>query len=275
MTKTCAFLAVLVLAGSPAILSAQPKPSVDEQNANETRERVRQILEQYPPSLRQVLRCDPSLLNRPEYMTTYPTLAAYVTQHPEIAHNPLFFIGGGCGGRNLESRSQMAISLENIFVGLEVMLGVMFGIGTVGWILRSAIDYRRWQRAMKIQTEAHTKIVDRLASNEDLIAYMNSAAGQRFLMAAPMAPASADTPAMPVNAPINRILWSVQAGVVLTVAGAGLFVAKNSIVDEAAQAMQVLAILVMALGLGFVLSALASWALSRQFGLVQSRADHA
>jgi len=275
MTKTRAFLAVLVLAGSPAILSAQPKPSVDEQNANETRERVRQILEQYPPSLRQVLRCDPSLLNRPEYMTTYPTLAAYVTQHPEIAHNPLFFIGGGCGGGNLEPRSQMANALENIFVGLEVMLGVMFGIGTVGWILRSGIDYRRWQRAMKIQTEAHTKIVDRLASNDDLITYMNSAAGQRFLMAAPMAPTSADAPAMPVNAPINRILWSVQAGVVLAVAGAGLFVAKNGIIDEAAQAMQVLGILVMALGLGFVLSALASWALSRQFGLVQSRADHA
>jgi hypothetical protein len=276
MTKTVAFLAVLVLAGSPAILAAQPKPSVEEQNAGETRERVRQILDQYPPSLRQVLRCDPSLLNRPEYMTTYPALAAYVTQHPEIAHNPGFFLSGGCGGGNQESRSsQVAISLENIFVGLEVMLGVMFGIGTVGWILRSGIDYRRWQRAMKIQTEAHTKIVDRLASNDDLITYMNSAAGQRFLMAAPMAPAPADTQAMPVTAPINRILWSVQAGVVLAVAGAGLFIAKNGILDEAAQAMQVLGILVMALGFGFILSALASWALSRQFGLVQSRADHA
>jgi hypothetical protein len=276
MTKTVAFLAVLVLAGGPATLSAQPKPAVEEQNAGETRERVRQILDQYPPSLRQVLRCDPSLLNRPEYMTTYPTLAAYVTQHPEVAHNPGYFLSGGCGsGGNQDSRSsQVAVSIESIFVGLEVMLGVMFGIGTVGWILRSGIDYRRWQRAMKIQTEAHTKIVDRLASNEDLITYMNSAAGQRFLMAAPMT-APADTQAMPVTAPINRILWSVQAGVVLAVAGGGLFVAKNGIVDEAAQAMQVLAILVMALGFGFVLSALASWALSRQFGLVQSRADHA
>ena len=62
---------------------------------------------------------------------------------------------------------------------------------------------------------------------------------------------------------------------VLAVAGIGLFIAKSSIIDEAAQAMHVLAILVMALGFGFVLSALASWALSRQFGLVQSRTDHA
>jgi len=275
MTKTCALLAVLVLAGSPAKLFAQPTPSVDEQNAHETRERLRQMLEQYPPSLRQVLRCDPSLLARPDYMATYPTLAAYVAQHAEIGHNPSFFLSGGCGGGDMEGRSQVAISLENIFVGLEVMLGVMFGIGTVGWILRSGIDYRRWQRAMRIQTDAHTKIVDRLASNDDLITYMNSAAGQRFLTAAPMGAAVIDTHALPVNAPINRILWSVQAGVVLAVAGIGLFIAKSSIIDEAAQAMHVLAILVMALGFGFVLSALASWALSRQFGLVQSRTDHA
>src|SRR5262249_37057064 len=157
-----------------------------------------QILEQYPPSLRQVLRCDPTLLNRPEYLATYPTLAAYVTQHPEIAHNPVFFLGGGCGGGNMEPRSQVALSLESIFVGLEVMLGVMFGIGTVGWILRSGIDYRRWLRAAKIQTDAHAKIVDRLASNDDLITYMNSAAGQRFLTATAMAPAPVDSQAMPV-----------------------------------------------------------------------------
>ena len=55
-----------------------------------------------------------------------------------------------------------------------------------------------------------------------------------------------------MGAPFNRILWSVQAGVVLTTAGAGLWLAKNGIIDEAAQAMQVVAILTMALGLGFV-----------------------
>jgi len=276
MTKTCALLAVLVLAGSPAKLFAQPTPSVDEQNAHETRERLRQMLEQYPPSLRQVLRCDPSLLARPEYMATYPTLAAYVAQHAEIGHNPSFFLSGGCGGGDMEGRSQVAISLENIFVGLEVMLGVMFGIGTVGWILRSGIDYRRWQRAMRIQTDAHTKIVDRLQSNEDLLAYMQSPAGQRFLTGSPAGAAPADQQfAPPIGAPINRILWSVQVGVVLAVGGAGLWVAKNGVFDEAAQAMQVFAILVMSLGLGFVLSALASYGLSRQLGLVSSHADHA
>ena len=277
MAKSLVLVTLLMLAGGPAAAAAQPNPAVEEQNADRTRERVRQILDQYPPSLRQVLRCDPSLLTRADYLTSYPSLAAYVTQHPEVVHNPAFFIGGPCtlGGGGLESRSQMAISLESIFVGLEVMLGVMFAIGTVGWILRSGIDYRRWQRAMKIQTDAHTKLVDRLTSNDDLLAYVNSPAGQRFLTASPVTAAPADSLAMPINAPINRILWSVQAGIIIAAGGIGLWIAKNNVVEEAAQALQVFAILAVALGLGAVVSAVASWLLSKQLGLIQSRVDHA
>jgi len=253
-----------------------PGPVADERNARDTKERLREIFQQYPPSVAQVLRLDPSLLTRPDYLALYPTLANFLSQHPEVAHNPVFFLGGIGGGQEYaDSRSGVANAVENIFVGLEVMIGVMFGIGTLAWVVRSAIDYRRWLRAMKIQTEAHTKIVDRLASNEDLLAYMQSPAGQRFLTSSSLPAPSMDRLMPPMGAPFNRILWSVQAGVVMTTAGAGLWLAKNGVLDEAAQAMQVIAILTMALGLGFVLSALASYGLSRQLGLVNSPANHA
>jgi hypothetical protein len=276
MTKTLALAALLLLAGVPAA-TAQPR-AVDEQNASDTRERLRQILEQYPPSVRMVLRCDPSLLAKQDYMGTYPTLAAYIAQHPEVAHNPAFFMRGDCGaggGGVGDMRSPVAMAIENIFVGLEVLLGIVFGIGSLAWLIRSALDHQRWRHAVKIQTEAHTKIVDRLSSNEDLLAYIQSPAGQRYLNASAFAPGTFDRVAMPVNAPVNRILWSVQAGVVLAVSGAGLWIAKNGIIDEAAQALRVLAVLVMALGVGFVLSALAAYLLSRQLGLVSADPDHA
>jgi hypothetical protein len=54
-------------------------------------------LDQYPPSLAQVLRLDPSLVSRSDYVAPYPRLAAFLAQHPEVAHNPVFFIGGGSG----------------------------------------------------------------------------------------------------------------------------------------------------------------------------------
>jgi hypothetical protein len=116
------------------------------------------------------------------------------------------------------------------------------------------------------------KLVDRLASNEDLLAYMRSSAGQRFLASSPV---TTDTVSGIAGAPLNRILWSVQAGVVLAAAGVGLWFAQSSVIEEAAQVLHVVSLLAIALGVGFVLSALLSYALSRQLGLVQPQTPHA
>jgi hypothetical protein len=268
-------LTVLLLAAVPATgIAAQAQaPAVDERNAGDTKGRLHQILEQYPPSVAQVLRLDPSLLNKADYLAPYPALAAFLAGHPEVAHNPVFFIGSGFGGPGQQfsdSRSTAMRSIESVFIGLEFLLGFATAFVTLGWIARSVIDHRRWLRAMKIQTDAHTKIVDRLASNEDLLAYMQSPAAQRFL-AASLGPAvAAEAAPQSVGAPLNRILWSVQAGIVLATCGIGLWFAKQHVMDDLAEPIFVVAILAVALGAGFVLSALASYMLSRQLGLVDA-----
>ena len=255
---------------------AAPPPVVDERTARDTRERLREIFEQYAPSVAQVLRLDPSLLTKPDYLAPYPTLAAYLAQHPEVAHNPVFFLGGAFGGQqDSDSRTRAMSAIENVFLGLEFLLGFVAATFTLAWITRSAIEHRRWLRATKIQTDAHTKIVDRLASNEDLLAYMQSSTGQQFLSASLGSPATSEAAPHIVGAPFNRILWSVQAGIVLAAAGLGLWFAKNGVIDEVAQPLQVVAILAMALGIGFVISAFASYALSRQLGLVQPHVPNA
>jgi hypothetical protein len=246
--------------------------AVDERTARETRDRLHEVLDQYPPSVAQVLRLDPSLLAKPDYLSPYPTLATFLAQHPDVAHNPVFFLGEARLNGDDGNRKQALEALQAILAGIGVFLAFLTMVSVLIWLVRAGIEYRRWQRATKIQTDAHMKLVDRLASNEDLMGYMQSPAGQRFLSSSPVA---IDASPQAVSAPLNRILWSVQAGVVLTTAGAGLWLAKNGVLDEAAQVMQVVAILTMALGLGFVLSALASYGLSRQLGLVNSPANHA
>ena len=284
-------LTLMLLAGLPASgVAGQAKPvparaaetapapvpaTVDERTARDTRERLREIFEQYPPSVAQVLRLDPSLLTKQDYLAPYPTLATYLAQHPEVAHNPVFFLGGAFNGQDQDTRSHTVNAIENVFVGLEVLLGIVTAILTLAWLARAAIDHRRWLRATRMQTDAHTKIVDRLSSNEDLLAYMQSPNGQRFLGASLGSPSAADTVPQIVGAPFNRILWSVQAGIVVAAAGLGLWIAKNGVIEEAAQPMQVVSILAMALGIGFVVSAFASYALSRQLGLVQPHVPHA
>src|SRR5947208_2107526 len=68
-------------------------PPADDQSARDTRQRLREVLEQYPPSVGQVLRLDPSLISRGDYLAPYPTLAAFLQQHPDIQRNPVYFFG--------------------------------------------------------------------------------------------------------------------------------------------------------------------------------------
>src|SRR5881394_122824 len=86
----------------PAEAAPSAQPAVDERTARDTRERLREIFEQYPPSVAQVLRLDPSLLTKPDYLAPYPTLASYLAQHPEVAHNPVFFLGGPFNGQQYQ-----------------------------------------------------------------------------------------------------------------------------------------------------------------------------
>ncbi len=256
--------------------AAQPAPQVivDDQSAQRTRERLRQIFEQYPPSLSQVLRLDPSLLTRPDYVAPYPTLAAFLAQHPEIAHNPVFFLGEPrfSGGPETDKARAMRMA-EGVLAGLAGLTVFAGVISFLAWLLRAVIDYRYWLRASKIQTDAHAKVFDRLTTNEDLLAYVQSPAGQRFLSATSVA---VDTPRT-IAAPVSRILWSVQAGVILAFAGIGLWIARSNMMEEIGELLYVVSILSVSLGIGFVVSALLSYALSHRLGLLepQPRSTHA
>src|SRR5262245_25457287 len=65
----------------------------DNPNAPETRQRLQELMRQYPPSVYEVLRADPTLLTRADYLAPYPALIAFLQQHPEIARNPSYFLG--------------------------------------------------------------------------------------------------------------------------------------------------------------------------------------
>jgi len=96
---------------------------------------------------------------------------------------------------------------------------------------------------------------------------MQTPAGKSFLESAPL---SLDSPARPVGAPLARILWSVQAGVVLAAAGFGLLFVSGRVVDEVSQPLFAIGVLALAIGAGFVVSAAASFLLSRRLGLFEA-----
>jgi hypothetical protein len=243
-----------------------------DQDAGETREKLEDLIKKLPPAVGRVLRTDPSLLGNESYLATYPALAAFLKQHPEVRSAPGFFfehIGPAefYSPSQPETRETQAIGIWRDLLQFVSISGVFLLIaGALVWIIRTLVEHRRWLRTSKVHTDVHNKLMDRLTANEDLLAYMQTAAGQRFLESAPL---SLEVPARPVGAPLSRILWSVQVGVVLSAGALGLLYVSGRVIDEVAQPLFAIAVLALAIGAGFVVSAGASFVLSRRLGLFE------
>lgn len=245
---------------APASVSTVPTMS-----AEEIRRDLDELFRQFPPSLPRVLRMDPSLLGNPSYLQTYPSLATFLAQHPEVAHNPAFFLASYDDARGRLTPQDRAIdmwrgAIESFTIG-TVMLAV--GAGVI-WLIKTLIEHRRWSRLSKIQMEVHSKLMDRFTANEDLLAYIQTPAGKRFLESAPI---PLDSPRS-INAPLGRILWSAQAGAVATVLGAGVYIVSQNTLEEVASPLAGFGVVIIALGIGFIASAALAYVLTRRFGLL-------
>lgn len=254
---------------APALPPAGIQPGAFQPDAERTQRELNDLLRRYPPSLHGVLALDPGLLSNSSYLAPYPALAAFLSVHPEIARNPSFYVGSPEQPREPDSTAQVAHAWENVLSGAEVASCFILAMSLIAWLLRSLMDSRRWAHWTKVQTEAHARVMDRLASNEDLLAYVNSPAGSKFLQSAPTAP---DAGPRSFAAPLGRILWTVQGGVVLIAAGIGLEIVSRQSTDLAQPPLHGLGVLAMALGAGFIVSAIISFMISRHLGLIESRA---
>lgn len=235
---------------------------INEQDAEQTREQLERLFQQYPPTLKEVLRMDTSLLSNEDYLQLYPALADFLRAHPEVAHNPVYFVGQSNIYRNGYGSDD---SFNRIMNEIGPFLAAFIVIGVFTWLVRTGMDYRRWQRLAKVQTDTHTKLMDRFTQNEDLLAYIQTPAGKQFLEGGPM---QIETPMSMTGTPHSRILWSTQTGVVLAFAGVGLYLALTRLgLEKAVLPFYVLSILSVALGLGFISSAAASYVISLRLGL--------
>lgn len=235
------------------------------QSAEATRQELQQMLWQLPPAVRGVLQYDPTLMNRPDYLAPYPSLQAFLAEHPEVARNPAFFFGEPDNRRGPDPLEVFA----GILAGTGLFLAFMTLLVIVGSVARQVVDYRRWVRQTRMQMDVHTKILDRMQSNEDLLTYVQTPAGRNLLEFTPTAGPGPDSRV--AGAPLGRILWSVQAGVVLAALGIGLRYAQGTVPEEIMPAFTVLGIIVMSLGLGAVISAVVAYLLSSRLGLLPSR----
>ena len=257
-------------AEQPAAPRPAPQVVLSDQDSRETRADFETLLKRFPPSVGRVMRIDPSLMRNEAYLASYPPIAAFLQQHPDVVQNPGYYLEHVdyemWNPRQPEdARSASVRAFQEMMQVLAVMLGLSAAAFVIIWIITTLVNYRRWYRTSKVQTEVHTKLLDRFSSNDDLMAYMQTPAGRRFLESAPI---PLDGPARSVGAPLSRILWSLQAGLVLAVASLGVLFVSGRVVEEIAQSLFAIGVLVLAIGTGFIVSAAASFVLSKRLGLL-------
>ena len=248
---------------------AAPPPGVlTDSNASTTRDQLGAIFNQYPPTVQRVLQIDPALLMNKDYLAPYPALSAFIAKHPEVTHNAAYFLGNPRGPFEGNFDRTPDRTTADIAEYTTLTLVIISITGGITWIIKSLIDYRRWLRMLKNQSEIHSRLMDRLTTSEDLLAYIQSPAGKRFLDSAPVL-----DPGGTSGSPVGRIMWSVQAGLVLALGGVGLNYASGHIRNQVAQPFFVLGVLGLAVGAGFILSAVASYMIARNLGLVHGTSE--
>jgi hypothetical protein len=261
-------------AGSTAV----PVPVTSDKDLAATQDELVRLLK-LSPTLTTVVARDPSLLSDQDYVRrNNPQLAQFLENHPEVALNPDFYLFTHL---HVEGRPEEALEREvwpelneryrrpSIAEDLMNDIGpfVIFAciLGALLWLTRVFVENRRWSRIFKLQTDVHGKLIERFGSNQELLTYMDTEAGKRFLEAAPI-PIDFEPQQRVPNA-VARVLMPLQIGIVLALLGSGFLILRHAEADMRIP-MLVLGTLFLMPGLGFILSAGVTWLLAGRLGLI-------
>lgn len=230
----------------------------DRRNSYELRDRFVNLLNNHPPELSTILVLDPSLLANGSFLTAYPAVAEFVTKNPEVLRNPRFYLANfkvpGEGSRVLDEMFDVAAPFS-------ILLIIVFAIF---WLVRTIVEQKRWNRLSKTQAEVHNKILDRFSTSEELLEYVRSPAGTKFLESAPI---PLHTEQAPQNAQVTRIMWSLQLGVVVMAAAIGMLIVSARFAEEDSHGFFALGFIGLSIGAGFIASAVITLVVTKRLGL--------
>jgi hypothetical protein len=145
-------------------------------------------------------------------------------------------------------------------MGSEVII-VPAAFFMVGFIVYVIVDGYRRRQQVKVFTDVHSKLLDRLGSAKEFAEFFTSDAGSRFLESLSSSEG---------GAPQMRILRSMQAGFVLLALGVGFFILldQRAFSIEAADGLTVMATAATAVGAALLISTGMSYVLSKRMGLL-------
>lgn len=291
-----ALVAVIGTVSGVAAAQAPPRPEtavansiqLSDKDVAALQDQLLQLL-RVTPTLAEVVARDPSLLSNAEYVSrTNPQLERFLQAHPQIAHNPDYYLFNNLHGQGQQASDVLeqklwpamaqqqqqqpgeAVMRELISDGIPFLVFLCM-LAALLWLTHVLLENRRWNRIFKLQNDVHSKLIERFGTSQEVLTYMSTEAGKRFLEATPIAVGIERDEPMP--SPVARVLTPLQIGVVMSLLGIGLISLRHSVPGGAAPLL-VLGTVVLMPGLGFIISAGVTWMLARHLGLMPDRGAH-
>jgi hypothetical protein len=143
--------------------------------------------------------------------------------------------------------------MDGFFIA-AVFIGIPWVLGS---IYRANLAHLRFMKTLQLKAEMSARLIDRMGTEPQVLEFLKSDIQQQIF----------DVKQTGISDRIptgyNRTLTSVQAGIVLLTAGAALLVVRPNMHVQSHEEMLFLGALGVALGVGALLSAVATLALSR------------
>jgi hypothetical protein len=148
----------------------------------------------------------------------------------------------------------------------EVII-VPFIFATLAFVIWTSVN--AWQRRqhLRLITDLNSRLLDRMGSVKDFSEFLQTPGGSQFLDTL-----TADKGS---TGPTERILRAVQTGIVISVVGVGflfiarIFAGRVDPTEFVVEPIIIIGIVLLSLGIGFLLAAVASYVIGRRLGVLR------
>lgn len=135
-----------------------------------------------------------------------------------------------------------------------VIVPVVFGV--MAYIFKLFLNFLQQRRLWKHLFDLQNKVLDKYGSSPEALQYLESDAGKSLLESASVQPAS----------PRAKVLGAVQMGIVLSAVSVGFLVVRT-LMPKGYEGFTAIGTLGLCLGLGYLISALVAYYLSKSWGV--------